>query len=732
MQKSPSSLSLSQILRGNGYLIGICLLIAGISAFFYLRFTTEVYEASATVELAMPAGSPDKETTYGNGTDRHGKEALALLRSPAIVKKALETAGTGISYFRNGSHRESPTSEVPFSITCTGSENGFRTCSFSLRLAGVGQFRISPSEAGDFKPINGAFGEEFNTAGLRFRVEAEDNNNTTASGKGDSWTIVITSPEEYHRQMNSETYRVEDIEGAGRMFRISFRHTLPEKAMQLVNSVTAVYIDEQQHRASSSAAEELAGIDEQITISGATREAARDSLNRFRAEADIVDLTQSTAMAFRKLGELESRQTDLENSLYVLEKTCDRIRLNRQVDATAFVHLIDPAFAQGVDQARLSDNETSRAAVLGGLTETRRKLLLEKDRLAASIRHQKGMMSGLPARETALQELTRNYELQEQVYRTLVERRTAAMVDRQLASVKHRVMEAAVLPLVPVYPDPFSVWGLALSAGMFIGITAGYLRQRYRRAVQTPEDLRSSSIPVIGQINRFSDNATAYRDFTALSTRILMNNPDRKSWVITVTSSRKGEGKSFISTQLARTLAAQDLKVILLDLNTHDPRLGQWFEARTGNGIREVYTHQCSLQDAIQLTSIPSLDVITAGASEQAISHLISGKRTREIIDELRSQYDVVVIDTPEVGEFVDAIPYMKWSDMNLYVVRADSGKEELLANAELVKEEYRLEEIYFVLNAMQEKRNHTGYLRPMKNRTSAKRNPLPQLTGLF
>lgn len=314
-----------------------------------------------------------------------------------------------------------------------------------------------------------------------------------------------------------------------------------------------------------------------------------------------------------------------------------------------------------------------------------------------------------------------------------MDKRTAALVEHQLATKKYRVAEQATLPLTPVDMDPAVVWGLALFAGLLKGITVAFLRNRYRNVIQVPEDLRSSSaIPVIGQINRLNDNETAYRDFTALSTRILMNHPERQSWVITVTSSRKGEGKSFIATQLARTLAAQDKKVILVDLNTYDPRLGQWFEARTGNGIREVYTHQCSLQDAIQLTSIPSLDVITAGRSDQAISHLISGKRTNEILEELRSQYDVVLIDTPEVGEFVDAIPFMKWSDMNLYVVRAESGKEELIANAEMVKNEYRLEEIYYVLNAMKEKRNHTGYLRPIKQRVSGKRNPLTQLTNLF
>src|SRR5213595_201510 len=97
------------------------------------------------------------------------------------------------------------------------------------------------------------------------------------------------------------------------------------------------------------------------------------------------------------------------------------------------------------------------------------------------------------------------------------------------------------------------------------------------------------------------------------------------------------------------------------------------------------------LQDVINITSFPNLDLINTGDEAETISHLLATEKTSEILNELRGQYDVVIVDTPEVGKYVDAIPFMKWSDMNLYVVKADSTKEELVANAELVKEEYRL-----------------------------------------
>ena len=79
------------------------------------------------------------------------------------------------------------------------------------------------------------------------------------------------------------------------------------------------------------------------------------------------------------------------------------------------------------------------------------------------------------------------------------------------------------------------------------------------------------------------------------------------------------DGKSFVATQLARTLAAQDKKVILLDLNSYDPKVASNFDVRNGCGMKDIYTQQCSLQDAIQITSIPNLDVITSGETEDMV-----------------------------------------------------------------------------------------------------------------
>ena len=114
------------------------------------------------------------------------------------------------------------------------------------------------------------------------------------------------------------------------------------------------------------------------------------------------------------------------------------------------------------------------------------------------------------------------------------------------------------------------------------------------------------------------------------------------------------------------------------------------------------------------------------------VSHLISSDKTKSLLDQLSPQYDAIVIDTPEVEEHIDAIPFMKWSDLNLFVVKSDTQRAELIQHAEILKEEYRLKEVNFLLNAMNKDRNHIGFMRNNKEYKIKGNKYIPRIANLF
>lgn len=192
---------------------------------------------------------------------------------------------------------------------------------------------------------------------------------------------------------------------------------------------------------------------------------------------------------------------------------------------------------------------------------------------------------------------------------------------------------------------------------------------------------------------------------------MLLMNQFAKTQVITVTSTQSGEGKTTVAHNLARAMAQLDKRVLMVDMNSINPELNQVFDVRTENSIADVYHNNLDLHEAISITAIPNVDLLKAGELKSGINTFLTSEKTGVIIDEVKKHYDAVIFDTPEVSNYMDAIPLMKLSDLNLYVVKANTTSQGLLKQASIIKKDYNIENMYFVLNAMTQNRNHSGHV---------------------
>jgi capsular exopolysaccharide synthesis family protein len=763
--RSPGSLqSILYPLQKRWYLIVICILLSGIAATRYLYMATAQYQATATLRIEDAHDGMSGSNLYRDfdvfKVNSKVQTEVEVLKSRSLFERALDRLDFYVEYYRQGElKKEEVYHAAPFYVDFTIADSSFRSLSFDFRYDAGEKFKISYESGGRSIEKEGQFGQPLCEKGLCVTIKKDEQQwKYHRSKMNEPWSFTVYSRSALSAKLMGPQFLVKAIDKDVNIVKLYYTHPVPEKASLLVNAIAETYISQGIADKQDLAGNTVDFINQQIAIVGRELEAARDAIKSYRIKNEIVNISQETEATYKTLGELEIQKVDIGMQLTVLENMSDYLRKNKEIKFSGpeYGTVIDQLFSESVSRLNgkmrerddllrkyTADNDRVRSAeaeiaqqkayLVESINNTRRKLLLKQDDLYLAIDDQKATFKGLPEKESTLQELNRNYYLFEKVYNFLIEKRTEAIITKQVNVSFNRILESADVPIEAVAPRRDVIWGVALFLGLILGVVLAYFRHYTKPSVNTPEDLgKDSTIPVIGQVQQFRKDEPAYKAFTALSTRILMNKPMDKSLVITVTSTRKGEGKSFIAAQLARTLAAQDKKVILLDLNTHFPRLGEWFDTRNSNGMKEVYLHQSSLQDAIQLTSIPNLDVVSAGESDKPIGHLIATTRTREIISELRNQYDAVIIDTPEVGEYTDAIPFMKWSDLNLYVVRADSDRTELVANAEMVKEEYRLEEVYYVLNAMKEKRNHTGYISPAKVKSVKGKKVPAQLTNLF
>lgn len=752
-------------LKKRWYIILLCVLVAGVIANQYLLHVTPEYQATATIMVANSREGASSNNSY-NDFDVFNENTKALtevevLKSRTLFTKALRSTDFFVEYYHTGDIKtEEVYANNPFRVDYTLTDSLFSKKRFDFKYKGGNDFLLSYDVNGSTKSVNGVFGEPLRDQHISITIYKDDK---VATYNGEQflhepWYFIVYSEAELTEKLMNKGYIVKLADKDVNIIRLYYSHPNAEKAAKLINAVANTYIKQGLEEKQEIAGNTFNFIDEQLAQVGKELAQARDAIKTFRVTNDIVNIPQETEATFKTLGALEIQKVELNMQLSTLENLSDYLRRNREVPLSPdYGTIIDPVFSENLqrmndlirDRNELlrvyteEDNKVKnanveikrlRASLLDGVDNTRRKMFIRQDELLGEMNNQRATFNSVPEKESTLTELNRNYALNEKVYNYLIEKRTEAMISRQANMSLNKVIESAIVPTQAGLPGKQAVWALAIFIGALCGIFLAYLRHYTSPVLETPSDLSpQSSIPVAGQIRKMKKDENTYNEFTTLAMRMMMNHNSEEHMVITVTSTKRGEGKTYIATNLAKTFASMDKRVVLIDMNTYAPKLGEIFDVRELAGISDVYSHQSRLQDVIRITSMPNLDIIPAGLEEEQIGHLLATNRTRDIISELKHQYDVVIVDTPDVGEYIDAIPFMKWSNLNLYVVSADNERTQLVANAELVKEEYRLQEVQYVVNKMKKKRNHTGYL-PANSVTKSKKLPLktPQFLNMF
>lgn len=764
--RTPGSIShLLYPLRKRWYIVLICIAVSSVIATRYLYMATPEFQAVATLKIEDPQQGMANSNLYRDfdvfKVNTKVQTEVEVLKSRSLFEKALDRLDFYVEYYQVSDLKtEEKYHDVPFKVDFSITDSAFTKLHYKIHYLGGEKFTVNYDFNGTAIEKTGVFGKQICDRGVCITVNKELGiiRYKTEAALDKNWEFIVYSKNALAAKLQNKDYIVKALDKDINIIKVYYTHPVAEKASKLVNAIADAYINQSIVDKQDLAGNTVDFIDNQLATVGAELANARDAIKSYRIKNEIVNIPQETEATYKTLGQLEIQKVEINMGLATLEKLSDYLRHNREIKFTGpdLGSIQDGLFNEAVTRLNSkirerdekvkkyteesdivknidADITQQKGFLIESVNNTRRKLLSKQDELFVAIDEERATFIGLPEKESTLQELNRNYFLYEKIYNFLIEKRTEALITRQVDVSFNRVLETAVVPESQVSPRKEVVLGIAVFIGFIVGIILAYVRHYSKPRVNAPEDIsHNSTIPVIGHIEKMAKGQAAYKNFTALTTRILMNQPQNKTMVITVTSTLKGEGKSFVAAQLARTLAAQDKRVILIDLNTYAPKMAEWFDVRGIDGMKEVYMKQSSLQNVIQITNIPHLDVITAGKAEQPIGHLIATARTKDILDELRLHYDAVIVDTPEVGEYIDAIPFMKWSDLNLYVVKADSDRDQLIANAEMVKEEYRLEEVHFVVNAMKEKRNHTGFLSPKKSKSIRTKQNAPQLTNLF
>jgi len=323
----------------------------------------------------------------------------------------------------------------------------------------------------------------------------------------------------------------------------------------------------------------------------------------------------------------------------------------------------------------------------------------------------------VPAHRRQLTMLQRNFNLKQQVYNFLVEKKAEASIAKAANITFHRIIEPAQANRLPVAPRGMLVLIVSGFLGLLGGLALVYLRHHNRGYIHERDQLEQAcGQPCAGVVPRITGGMAgqhATEAALALATTLSLQQLVTKGQVVAVGSSLQGEGKAFAVRLLANGFSGMGWRVAIADMNWRQPGLGQgsngpWVQPV---GITQVLTEGLPWQQAVH-TLPGGIDLLPAGAAIQSPAYLLQLPQATQLLQQLRQQYHLVLVSSPATLAVPDALQCFALADVVLYLVRAGYTPGRLLQQPDLLASEYHLKHIKTLLNGVYPHAAYGGYHR--------------------
>lgn len=514
-----------------------------------------------------------------------------------------------------------------------------------------------------------------------------------------------------------------------------------------LNKLMEVYIQSGLEDKNKIAENTIIFIDKQlIDVSDSLKE-AEQKLQNFRVNNKIIDLSAEGNLLFDKLKGIEQQKavSELKKRYYdylwnYLEKRKNLKDIvapsSLGVDDTQLALLLDQIsqtylqreellITTNVGSPGLSQIDSRLANLTRTLTE-KVSSLIEANKVNAQeidiqMANVEKDMLRIPASERMLINTQREFDLMNNQYTYLLEKRAEAGIAKASNIADNKVLDFALSEnALLLKPNKKMNYLIAIILGlilpMFVILFINFLNDKI---VDLKEIGRLTTVAVVGSVghNKFNSElpvvdkpkSTITESFRAIRTNLQYMLRDPKQKVIAVTSTISGEGKTFMAANLAAIIASANKKVLIVGLDLRKPKLQNIFGVNIQKGLSTYLIRRDSAEDIVQSTQIENLFYAPSGPIPPNPAELIGSPRMDEFFIWAKQNFDYIVIDTPPIAIVTDALLVQRFADATLFVIRFKYSNKDVLRFVESLNSTDDNKSIGIVINDLQHKRVY-GY----------------------
>ena len=489
---------------------------------------------------------------------------------------------------------------------------------------------------------------------------------------------------------------------------LKIRDESPERGEAVLNTLINVYNKVSLTDKARIAATTLEFVENRLKVIQAELDSAESGIQRFRTQKGAVNLSEQSQLYLRSVGEIDQRASAMDVQLAALDQ------VEKYVQSKSNTPGIVPS-SFGVQDPLLSDligklydseimyekqkkttgennpitislqNEINKIKpnILEVIQNQRNSLQAGRNNLAGTMNKYSSMLRDVPKQERELAEMSRPLAIKNSIYSFLLQKREEAALSFGATVGDSRLVDRASSTAVPVSPRKPFVMLLSVFAAFALGVIYLLLKEVFNSKILFRSDIEAyTTIPILGEV--VYDNTKGpliisgagrtfgEEQFRQIRASINYVNNRGTSKKIMVTSSIAGEGKSFIASNLALSIAMSGKKVVLVDMDLYLPKVAGIFGFDSDSkGVANYLTGSAEADSIIRKSAVSdNLFIITAGKSENDVSELIVNGKGQGLINYLETIFDTVVIDSTPVLALTDAYTISSWCDATLYVIR--------------------------------------------------------------